>query len=186
MPEASNTFEDFLTRFNALADPDLRLRCSAEDPPTFADFYALEERLRWEFPRTYRRFILYFGAAAMEPNDAVWPGLPPRRPGGAPPPFGWQLLGIGHGLPEPMNIELMAADFDQMRDPAVAPRLIPFFRLAGSPDYACFDRDGNVYAWRADAPGAADPEAVDFYGLVLRETRALHARKARAKRRKGP
>jgi hypothetical protein len=65
--------DDFFERLNKVADSDLWLFCSADNPPSMRQFDALEKRLQWKFPKAYRAFILRFGGAILEANERVWP-----------------------------------------------------------------------------------------------------------------
>ena len=115
------------------------------------------------------------GGVYVEVKEDLWPRPQVYQVG----PF-WSFLyavfvyGLGPSIPEWMNIEVAAADFEKQ----TGHRRVPCLRVVGDADFYVFDSTGKIEQWRHETDDFARFQG-SFFELLDREISALRERKDR-------
>ena len=157
-------------------DADFWVAGAGEHPPTKKQLSQVADRFGCKLPKEFvAHSIGSLGGVYVEVKEDVWPRPQALQAG----PF-WSFLyavfvyGLSPAIPDWMNIELTAAEFENTS----GHRRVPCLKVVGDADFYVFDSSGNIERWRHEIdqferfPGS-------FFELLDREISQLRERKDR-------
>ena len=126
-------------------DDDFSLFACGDNAPTKSEISGIGDKYRCKLPVDFRiQATSDLGGIYIEAKETVWP----RAKEFDVAPF-WTFLyglfvyGYGDEVPEWMNIDLAARDFQD----GTGQVAIPFLKIIGDADVYCFDESGQVVRW---------------------------------------
>jgi hypothetical protein len=168
---AKDQTEEILNRY---LDRDFYVAAAGKNAPTKERLKEVAARFGCSLPKD---FIAHstgrLGGIYVEVKEEIWP----RPPAYAVGPF-WSFLyavfvyGLGDEIPEWMNMELKAAEFEE----ATGHRLLPCLKRIGDADFYLFDEQGRIVQWNHES-GELEPFDGSFFELFEQEIRELRERK---------
>ena len=157
-------------------DGDFFVAAAGAGAPSKQQLTQLADRFGCRLPK---EFLVHatgkLGGVYVEVKASVWPRPGEYEVG----PF-WTFLygvfvfGLGPEVPEWMNMEQAAADFEG----STGHRRIPCLKVVGDADFYVFDEAGNIQQWQHETD-EFEPFAGTFFDLLEREIRELRQRKDR-------
>ena len=157
-------------------DADFWVASASDHPPTKKQLLDVAARFGCTLPKD---FLVHstgrLGGVYVEVKENVWPRSDAYQVG----PF-WSFLygvfvyGLSPEIPEWMNLELAAAEFEQN----AGHRRIPCLKVVGDADLYVFDARGEIEQWDHETGELTRFEG-SFFELLDREISALRQRKNR-------
>jgi hypothetical protein len=163
--------EDILRKY---LDSDFFVASAGKDAPSKSQLLEVAKRFGCKLPK---EFITHStGSMAgiyVEVKEGIWPRPRELEVG----PF-WTFLyavhvyGLGAEIPDWMNLELAAEEFQQN----TGHKLLPCLKVVGDADIYCFDAEGRIVQWDHETD-ELQPFDGDFFALLEQEIRELRKRK---------